>query len=314
MSTHAIIQIPPLPFPRIGSGKVREIFDAGHALIIVATDRISAFDHVLDPGIPGKGEILTQISHLWFNLLTPLVHHHRVPGHDTQLQHLLPNHKELWSRSMVVRKLQPLPIEAVVRGYLAGSAWTSYLKSGKAGEFSLPSGLREAARLPEPLFTPSTKSNEGHDEPIDFSSVEKLVGRDTARQVRSWSLQIYRWAEKLARSCGLILADTKFEFGLDDQGELWLIDEVLTPDSSRYWPAENYQEGQNPPSFDKQFVRNFLLNSNWDRTVSPPSLPDNIVLGTENRYLEAWKRIQSLRQSDPAESLALWNASASSPQ
>ncbi len=310
MSTHAFLQVPVLPYPKVGSGKVREIYDAGDSLLIIATDRISAFDYILSPGIPGKGEILTQITHLWLDLLTPFIRHHRFPAHQQKLEKVLKDFPELWQRTMIVHKLSPFPIEAVVRGYLTGSAWKSYQKDRTAGEFVLPAGILESASLGTPLFTPSTKATEGHDENIDYATTVQLIGEEHASIVSQWSRTIYRFAEVLAQRVGLVLADTKFEFGTDSQGKVWLIDEILTPDSSRYWPKEEYKTGSNPPSFDKQYVRNFLLKSDWDFQSSPPELPTEIVLGTQNRYLEAWKRLQNLRQL-PAEDLqAAWQQAA----
>ncbi len=306
MSTHAFLQVPTLPYPKIGSGKVREIYDAGDSLLIIATDRISAFDYILSPGIPGKGEILTQITHLWLDLLTPFIRHHRFPAHQQKLEKVLKDYPELWLRTMIVHKLAPFPIEAVVRGYLTGSAWKSYQKDGTAGEFVLPEGILESASLGSPLFTPSTKATEGHDESIDFSTTVQLIGIEHATTVRDWSRTIYRFAEILTQRVGLVLADTKFEFGTDIEDQVWLIDEILTPDSSRYWPQEDYQPGAHPSSFDKQYVRDFLLGSHWDFQSSPPELPDEIILGTQNRYLEAWKRLQKLRLLSTDELNAAW--------
>lgn len=295
MNSHALLQVPQLPYPKLGSGKVREIYDAGDFLLIIATDRISAFDHILDPGIPGKGAILTQITHLWLDLLSPYLSHHRAPAHQQCLERLLKDHPDLWDRTMVVRKLTPFPIEAVVRGYLTGSAWKTYQQNQLVGEFRMPVGLPESSRLETTLFTPSTKAQEGHDESIDFQTTLQLIGKEHAEQVKDLAIAIYRFAEKLVKQANLVLADTKFEFGYDSNGKVWLIDEILTPDSSRYWPLEDYQPGSHPSSFDKQYVRDFLLHSNWDFESSPPPLPESIVLGTQNRYMEAWKRLQGLR-------------------
>lgn len=306
MNNQALLHVPNLPYRKLGSGKVREIYDAGDSLLIIATDRISAFDHILDPGIPGKGEILTRITHLWLDLLTPYITHHRVPAHQEKLEQLLKDFPQLWERTMVVRKLSPFPIEAVVRGYLTGSAWKTYQSDGLIGEFVSPEGLQQSSQLETPLFTPSTKAQEGHDESIDFKTTVELIGADHAEQVREKTLTIYRFAEKLVRKVGLVLADTKLEFGQDVTGKVWLIDEILTPDSSRYWPLEDYRPGTQPPSFDKQYVRNFLLNSDWDFKSSPPTLPDEIILGTVNRYMEAWKRLKKLRDLAISEVDTAW--------
>jgi phosphoribosylaminoimidazole-succinocarboxamide synthase len=252
---------------KVKSGKVREVFDLGDSLLFVATDRISAFDCVMPNGIPRKGEVLTQISHFWFD----------------QTESWLPN-----GRSMIVRKTQPLPIECVVRGYLSGSGWKEYQKSGSVCGIALPPGLVESSELPEPIFTPATKAESGHDENISFEEASRLTGTAIARQARDLSLKLYRFARDYARTRGILIADTKFEFGLVD-GTLILIDEVLTPDSSRFWPAEHYAPGRGQPSFDKQFVRDHLETLDWDKTPPAPALPTEIVAKTQAKYLEAYR-------------------------
>lgn len=276
---------------RVKSGKVREVFDLGAALLFVATDRISAFDCVMPNGIPRKGEVLTQISHFWFDFLESMVPNHRLTrAGDPLPEALKPYAARLARRSMVVRKARPLPIECVVRGYLAGSGWNEYRKSGAVCGVPLPAGLAESAELPEPIFTPATKAETGHDENIPFARASEIVGAATADRVRVLSLAIYRAARDYARARGIIIADTKFEFGID-RGELLLIDEVLTPDSSRFWPAAEYAPGRSPPSFDKQFVRDYLLTLDWDRTPPAPALPPAIVERTRAKYLEAFERL-----------------------
>jgi phosphoribosylaminoimidazole-succinocarboxamide synthase len=270
--------------PKIKTGKVREIFDLGKGLLMVATDRISAFDCVMPNGIPRKGEVLTQISLFWFRMFEILIPNHLLsdplPGH---LQHLA-------RRSMVVKKAQPLAIECVVRGYLAGSGWAEYRKTQTVCGIPLPVGLVEGSELPEPIFTPSTKAETGHDENISFEQATKLVGHDLASQARTASLRIYDHARDYARERGIIIADTKFEFGLWNN-ELILIDEVLTPDSSRFWPADQYQPGRSQPSFDKQFVRDYLESLDWNKTPPAPRLPDDVVACTQEKYLEAFRRL-----------------------
>ena len=275
----------------IKSGKVREIFDLGDQLLFVATDRISAFDCIMPNGIPGKGTILTQISHFWFDHFEDLVKGHRNLGTTDPLpESLEPWQKWLEGRSMVVEKTRPLAIECVVRGYLAGSGWKEYQKAKTVCGISLPDGLLESAELPEPIFTPATKAEEGHDENISFDQACNLVGREVAEQVRALSLKLYERARDMAREKGIIIADTKFEFGLKDE-ELILIDEVLTPDSSRFWPADKYQVGGSQPSFDKQFVRDYLESLDWDKCPPAPSLPPHIVQQTQEKYLEAFSKL-----------------------
>jgi len=281
--------------PKIKSGKVREVFDLGDALLFVATDRISAFDCIMPNGIPRKGEILTQISHFWFDRISGIVPNHRI----LQATDPLPSRvgtagPGLARRSMVVKKARPLAIECVVRGYLAGSGWNEYRKSRTVCGIPLPEGLSESAELPEPIFTPATKAETGHDENISFDRAASIVGSDVAERVRRLSLRIYAEASAYARGRGILIADTKFEFGFFGD-ELLLIDEVLTPDSSRFWPADSYAPGRSQPSFDKQFVRDYLLTLDWDKTPPAPTLPPAIVARTQEKYLEAYEKLTGKR-------------------
>ena len=278
----------------IGRGKVRDLYAVDDDwLLIVATDRLSAFDVVLPDPIPGKGAVLTGISEFWFHLTAEISRNHRAGA--PPLEAVLSDPAELAEargRAMVVRRLRPLPIEAIVRGYLIGSGWREYRAAGSVSGIALPEGLREAGRLPEPLFTPSTKAEAGeHDENIDFEAACSLIGPEVARRVRAASLDLYRFAAEHARARGIIIADTKFEFAVDGDGELVLIDEVLTPDSSRFWPADEYAAGTSPPSFDKQFVRDFLDTLGWDKRPPAPSLPADVIRKTTEKYQEAERRL-----------------------
>lgn len=276
---------------KLKSGKVREVFDLGEHLLFVATDRISAFDVIMPNGIPRKGEVLTQLSHFWFDQTEALVPNHRVLRAADPLPDTLAAYApQLQRRSMIVKKAQPLAIECVVRGYLAGSGWKEYKTSRTVCGIPLPAGLQESSELPEPIFTPATKAETGHDENISFEQAAQIVGRDIAEKVRDLSLKIYQHAREYARQRGIIIADTKFEFGLY-QGELILIDEVLTPDSSRFWPADQYQPGRGQPSFDKQFVRDYLETLDWNKTPPGPVLPPEVVEKTTAKYLEAYRRL-----------------------
>jgi len=276
---------------KLKSGKVREIFDLGDALLLVATDRISAFDCVMPDGIPHKGEVLTQLSHFWFARFAGLVPNHLLAGPDDPLPAALgPYATRLHRRSMLVKKAKPLAIECVVRGYLAGSGWKEYRSSQTVCGVPLPPGLSESAELPEPIFTPATKAETGHDENIPFEHAAELVGAEIAEQARVASLALYTNARRYARERGIIIADTKFEFGLFE-GQLILIDEVLTPDSSRFWPADQYRPGHSQPSFDKQFVRDYLETLAWDKTPPAPALPPEVVGKTQEKYLEAYQRL-----------------------
>ena len=280
---------------RIHQGKVRDIYavDAQH-MLIVTTDRLSAFDVVMPDPIPGKGRVLTQISNFWFERTK-----HIVPNHlaDYPLARAVPDAAErapLEERSIVVRRLKALPIEAVVRGYLIGSGWNDYQSSGAVCGIALPAGLRQADRLPEPIFTPATKAEMGsHDENISYERVVALVGRGLAEQVRATALSLYAFAVEHALKRGIIIADTKFEFGVDEAGRLTLIDEALTPDSSRFWPADTYRPGTSPPSFDKQYVRDYLETLDWPKRPPAPKLPPEIVARTSEKYAEALRRLTS---------------------
>lgn len=280
-----------LPFPKIASGKVREIFDLGDRLLLVASDRMSAFDVILPDGIPGKGIVLTQISRLWFELTQPMVADHLVPDQDKVLADELGLSVDMQLRSMVVKKLKPLTIECVTRGYLAGSGWSSYKKNRTVCGHQLPEGLSESDPLPAPIFTPTTKAQTGHDEPLTEQEASELVGEPLFSQVKKLSLDIYSMGNAHAKKAGMILADTKFEFGLDEDGGLYLIDEVLTPDSSRYWDMKTWKPGGSPPSFDKQFVRDYLTSLDWDKTPPGPRLSKEVIEGTSARYLEALERL-----------------------
>jgi phosphoribosylaminoimidazole-succinocarboxamide synthase len=288
----AVTAIDSLPFPKIASGKVREIFDLGDALLLVATDRLSAFDVILPDGIPGKGIMLTQISNFWFEQSKGLIQNHLFPDQIGEMKRRGIKDRDLQLRSMIVRKLKPLTIECIVRGYLVGSGWSSYQKSGDVCGIKLPPGLRQADRLPEPLFTPTTKAPKGqHDAPINDSQGAKIVGAALYEQVRQASLALYKLGHDRAAKAGMILADTKFEFGTDAAGKLFLIDEVMTPDSSRYWPAESYAPNQSPPSYDKQFVRDHLLAIKWNQQPPAPSLPAEIIERTKQKYLTALEKL-----------------------
>jgi len=288
----AVTAIDGLPCPRIASGKVREIFDLGDALLLVATDRLSAFDVILPDGIPGKGAILTQMSNWWFAQTSGLIQNHLLPDQSGEFARRALKGADLQLRSMIVRKLKPLAIECVVRGYLVGSGWSSYQKTSAVCGIQLPAGLRQADRLPEPIFTPTTKAPKGqHDEPINDALGAAIVGAALYEKVKAASLALYRFGHDRAKQAGMILADTKFEFGTDALGNLFLIDEVLTPDSSRYWPADRYAPNQSPPSYDKQFVRDHLLALKWDQKPPAPRLPADVIARTQEKYLAALKNL-----------------------
>jgi phosphoribosylaminoimidazole-succinocarboxamide synthase len=278
--------------PLLGRGKVRDLYAVDNALLLVATDRISAFDHVLGTGIPGKGKILTQISLFWFDLFSDLTPNHLITAKISEFPaSLKPYADQLQGRSMLVRRARMFPVECVARGYLAGSGWKEYKTSGTVCGVPLPDGLKDGSRLPEPLFTPATKSQDGaHDENISFETTANLLGEDTARELRRLTLAIYRRAAEHAASRGLILADTKFEFGATDAGII-LADEVLTPDSSRFWEAAVWKPGGAQPSFDKQFVRDYLESIQWNKQAPAPGLPAEVVERTLDKYLEAFRRL-----------------------
>lgn len=276
---------------KVKSGKVREVFDLGEHLLFVASDRISAFDCIMPNGIPRKGEVLTQISYFWFAQTASVVANHLISKPGAPLPAVLkPFEAQLKGRYMIVKKCQPLAIECVVRGYLCGSGWKSYKKDGTVCGIKLPAGLKDSSRLPQAIFTPSTKAEVGHDENISFEEACKITGAEIATQARDLSLKIYNHAAEYALKRGIIIADTKFEFGLLD-GKLILIDEVLTPDSSRFWPADQYQEGKSQPSFDKQFVRDYLETLDWNKQQPAPALPEEVVAKTAAKYLDAYQKL-----------------------
>lgn len=275
---------------KIASGKVREIFDLGEHLLFVATDRISAFDCILPNAIPHKGEVLTQLSDFWFRKMSFVENHLVAVDFADFPAELRPFEQELRGRSMIVKKAKPLPIECVVRGYLIGSGWKDYLATGAVCGIPLPAGLQQAQQLPQTIFTPATKAATGHDENIPWETAVQLCGESVATQARDLAIRIYEAGRSHAATCGIILADTKFEFGLLD-GRVILIDEVMTPDSSRYWPAADYRIGISPPSFDKQFVRDYLETLAWDKTPPAPPLPSDVVKRTSEKYMEAFERL-----------------------
>jgi phosphoribosylaminoimidazole-succinocarboxamide synthase len=274
-----------------GSGKVRELYRFGDKLLLVASDRISAFDVIMPTPIPDKGRVLTALSRFWFERTDRLVPNHMISVRQGSFPEEARQDRDLAGRSMLVRRLAMLPIECVVRGYLAGSGWKDYRASGAVCGHSLPDGLREADRLPHPIFTPATKNSEGHDINISRADARLLVGDERLDRVEQLSIQIYEEAAAYALERGIILADTKLEFGIGATGELVLGDELLTPDSSRFWPVEGYAPGQSPPSYDKQFVRDYLETLDWDKTAPGPELPADVVEGTRGRYLEAYERL-----------------------
>jgi len=288
----AVTTLDGLPFPKIASGKVREINDLGDALLLVATDRLSAFDVILPDGIPGKGAILTQMSNWWFAQTSGLIQNHLLPDQAGEFARRGIKGRDLQLRSMVVRKLKPLTIECVARGYLIGSGWSSYQKTGEVCGIKLPAGLRQADKLAAPIFTPTTKAPKGqHDEPINDTQGAAVIGAPLYAKVKSLSLRLYSFGHDRAKQAGMILADTKFEFGTDATGNLFLIDEVLTPDSSRYWPAADYRPDCSPPSYDKQFVRDHLLAIKWNQTPPAPRLPADVITRTQAKYLAALKNL-----------------------
>jgi phosphoribosylaminoimidazole-succinocarboxamide synthase len=273
-------------------GKVRDVYRIGNELLIVATDRISAFDYVLGSGIPDKGRVLTQLSRFWFDRTRHIVSNHLISVDPDRWPARLAAHREaLAGRSMLVRTTTPLPIECVARGYLSGSGWKDYKASGNVCGIGLPARLVESDRLPEPIFTPATKAESGHDLNISFAEAAALVGRDLLERLQRLTLTLYRFGVDHAESCGIILADTKFEFGLTGDGELLLIDEMMTPDSSRYWPRDTYSPGGPQPSFDKQFVRDYLESIRWNKQPPVPSLPGDVVARTRAKYLDAYRRL-----------------------
>ncbi len=291
MPAEAIAQTS-LPFPLFRRGKVRDVYDLGNTLLMVATDRISAFDVVLSPGIPDKGACLTQMSNFWFDHLSDVIPNHLaitdIRAYPKELQ---PHAKLLRGRSVIVEKLKPLPVECIARGYLSGSGWKEYKKSGTVCGIPLPKDLVESQKLPQTLFTPSTKAETGHDENITFDQCASIVGRKRAEFLRDVTIRLYEKAAKFALARGIIIADTKFEFGERADGTIVLMDEILTPDSSRFWPLAQYAAGKGQPSFDKQYLRDWLETQPWDKTPPGPPLSAEVVAGTQKRYFEAYERL-----------------------
>jgi len=277
--------------PRLGKGKVRDIYAVGaDKMLIVTSDRLSAFDVVLSDPIPDKGRVLNEMANFWFGKLGHIVPN-QLTGIDPESVVSENEKAEVRGRSVVVKKLKPLPIEAVVRGYIIGSGWKDYQKTGKVCGIELPRGLQQAQKLPQPIFTPATKAETGHDENISFEEAAKLIGQPMAEKVRDISIRLYKEASEFAATKGIIIADTKFEFGLDPQNNIVLIDEVLTADSSRFWPADSYKVGVSPPSYDKQYVRDYLETLDWDKTPPAPKLPGEVIAKTSEKYREALQRL-----------------------
>jgi len=288
VATQAYIDLPGIK--KLRRGKVREVFDLGETLLFVVTDRISAFDVILPDPIPYKGAVLNQISAFWFKRFDDIKNHFVTADAEQFPEELQQFREQLAGRSMIVKKTKPLPVECVVRGYLAGSGWKEYQESQSVCGIKLPAGLKQASQLPESIFTPATKAEEGHDENIDMNRCATILGEELADRVKALSLEIYSRGRDHAAQRGIIVADTKFEFGMVD-GDLLLIDECLTPDSSRFWPKDQYVVGQSPPSFDKQFVRDYLETLDWDKTPPAPRLPKNVIEKTSAKYLEAFRRL-----------------------
>ena len=293
MPEHVVLKTELSGLKLLKRGKVRDIYDLDNALLIISTDRVSAFDVILPNGIPGKGRILTAMSVYWFRIMEDIVPNHLIASEINDFPaHIKQYRSVIEGRSMLVKKAKPLPVECIVRGYLSGSGWKEYMEKGSVCGISLPQGLLEGSELPEPIFTPSTKAETGHDENITFEEMKKIIGAQLAEEVRIKSISIYKKANDLARKKGIIIADTKFEFGLDENNRLLLIDEILTPDSSRFWPAADYKPGQMKDiSLDKQFIRDYLISINWDKKPPAPALPEDVVIKTSERYKEALKRL-----------------------
>ena len=290
--TNALYQTSISSLPLLARGKVRDMYAVGDdKLLIVASDRISAFDVILDDPIPGKGQVLTELTEFWLNKLSHVIANHSTGIRPEEV--VAPDERDqVRGRAVVVKRLKPVLVEAVARGYLIGSGWKDYQASGSVCGIPLPAGLKQAGKLPEPIFTPAAKAEVGlHDENVDFAHVVAAVGQGMAERIRSVTLKLYAEASAYAATKGIMIADTKFEFGLDEQGQLCLMDEVLTPDSSRFWPADGYREGISPPSFDKQFVRDWLETQPWDKTPPAPKLPQDVILKTAAKYREALERL-----------------------
>ncbi len=294
MSAAALLQSSLAGLKLVRRGKVRDVYEVdADQLLIVATDRISAFDCILDTPIPRKGEVLTALSRFWFEKLGHIVANHLVTTESSEMPSSVPT-DSIGGRAMLVRKADVMPIECVVRGYLVGSGWKDYLRTGEVCGHKLPENLKESSELSEPIFTPSTKADVGHDENITEVQASDIVGSENFKQIREFSLNLYNEARSYARSRGIIIADTKFEFGRTKNGEIILIDEALTPDSSRFWPAESYRPGQSQPSFDKQFVRDYLETLDWDKKPPAPPLPPDVAKATTERYLEAYRLLTGI--------------------
>jgi len=283
-----------LPFKLFKKGKVRDVFEVGGRLLIVSSDRLSAFDFVLPSLIPGKGQILNRIAAFWFDMTKELIPNHVLSAEPEKLPEFAAHAEILEKRSLLAKKLDAYPVEAIVRGYIVGSGWNTYRESGSICGVRLPAGLQFADRLPEPVFTPTTKADQGHDENITFDQLADRLGRETAAQIRTLSLQLFAAAGAYALGRGIIIADSKFEFGRDEKGRVVLIDEIFTPDSSRFWKLDEYRPGKEPPPFDKQFVRNHLLASSWDRKSPPPELPAGVIASTTEKYREIFRILTGL--------------------
>lgn len=275
---------------KIGNGKVRDIYDVGDKLILVTSDRVSAFDVVLSNVVPYKGEVLNKISAFWFGFTKEIIPNHMISINNADMPEEFQT-EEFEGRCMLVKKLKMLPVECIVRGYITGSGWESYQKNGSVCGIELPEGLKESQQLPTPIYTPTTKAEEGHDEHISFEQTVELIGEELAVQLRDKSIEIYSMCAEYARTKGIIIADTKFEFGVDNDGNLVLADEVLTPDSSRFWPADEYEVGKSQKSYDKQYLRDWLKNSGWDKNPPAPMLPEDVVEVTSQKYIEAYETI-----------------------
>ncbi len=292
MPSHVLLDTKLDGLSLVRRGKVRDVYAIGDALILVATDRISAFDYVLGSGIPDKGRILNQLSAFWFGRTRGIIQNHLISTNVADYPEIARRYADqLKGRSVLAKRTNPLPVECVARGYISGSGWKDYQATGEVCGISLPKGLRESDRLPEPIFTPATKAESGHDENISEDAAANVVGTDLLARLKKLTLELYAHGVAHAESKGIILADTKFEFGLTDDGELYLIDEIMTPDSSRYWPKDSYSPGGAQPSFDKQFVRDYLESIKWNKQPPVPSLPDEVIQGTRNKYLDAFRRL-----------------------
>ncbi|MEN8222122.1 MAG: phosphoribosylaminoimidazolesuccinocarboxamide synthase [Acidobacteriota bacterium] len=275
-----------LPLKLFKRGKVRDVYEIDDSLLIISTDRISAFDYILPTTIPDKGKVLNQISSFWFEKTGDQFKNHIVNVQPENIPEFNDFSELIKGRSILGKKLKTVPVEAIVRNYIVGSGWKSYQKEGNICGVALPGGLSFGQKFSEPIFTPTTKEDDGHDENITFEEMKNIAGTDISEKIRDLSISLFNKASEYAATKGIIIADTKFEFGIDDEGNIIIIDEIFTPDSSRFWKAEDYEEGSEPPAYDKQFVRNFLLNSDWDRNSVPPSLPDEVVTKTRGKYLE----------------------------